>query len=263
MAKRLLNQGAGTVSGGSSALLPLGNSNDPSAFTLYFPDGAKSGESFPLLTFGNGTFCSPTFYDELIGFIVSYGYVVIATNTSNTGSGAEMLKAVEWVLAENDKADSPIHGMVDGDHIGALGHSQGGAGTAQVGADPRIDAIAPLSGAIMGDAGGAKILCPTFYTLTENDVVGPDAYRQAYDSTPTPSVLGVTAGGDHDDYTDKADDPGLPGLTSNDGLRTRPAIVAWFEWQLKGKTALKTLFVGTDCGFCRDSNWKTFESKGF
>lgn len=262
MAKQLLNQGLGTVSGGSSALLPLGNGNDPSGFTLYFPDGAQSGARFPLLTFGNGTFCSPTFYDELIGFIVSYGYVVIATNTSNTGSGAEMLKAVEWALAQNDKADSPIHGMVDGDHIGAFGHSQGGAGTVAAGADPRIDAIAPLSGGSMGDA-GALVQCPTFYTLTENDVVTPANFRRSYDSTPTPSVFGVTAGGDHDDYTDKADDPGIAGLTSNDGLRTRAAIVAWFEWQLKGKTALQPLFVGPNCGFCGDPNWKTFESKGF
>jgi dienelactone hydrolase len=173
-----------------------------------------------------------------------------------------MLKAVEWALSQNDKADSPIHGMVDGEHIGSFGHSQGGEGSVETGADPRIDAIAPLSAGPMGD-GEAKIHCPAFYTLSENDVVTPESYRPSYEATKSPSVLGVTNGGDHDDYSDKADDPGIPGLTSNDGLRTRAAIVAWFEWQLKGKAAIKSLFVGKDCGFCRDANWKTFESKGF
>jgi len=72
----------------------------------------------------------------------------------------------------------------------------------------------------------------------------------------------VTNGGNHDEYTDIADDPGVSGLTSNDGLRVRAAIAAWFSWQLKGKNALRPLFVGQDCGFCRDANWKTFESKG-
>jgi hypothetical protein len=52
-------------------------------------------------------------------------------------------------------------------------------------------------------------------------------------------------------------------LTSNDAKRPRAAVAAWFDWQLKGKTALRTLFAGTGCGFCKDANWKSFENKGF
>ena len=100
-AVRVLNVAKGVVSGGSSALIPLGNSNDPSAFTLFYPKGGGAGETFPILTFGNGTFCSPTFYDELIGHVVSYGFIVIAPNTSNTGTGKEMLQGVDWVIEQN------------------------------------------------------------------------------------------------------------------------------------------------------------------
>jgi len=123
----------------------------------------------PLLTWGNGTVCSPSFYDALIDHVVSYGFIVIGANTSNVGTGVEMLKAVEWALAEDKDASSPIHGRVDGDHIGAFGHSQGGAGTVLVGADPRIRAIAPLSGAPLSGAQDAGVLiqCPAFYITTE------------------------------------------------------------------------------------------------
>jgi hypothetical protein len=260
-AMRLLNQGKGTISGGSMGTIGEGG-DDASAFTLLFPSGVKAGEHLPLLTWGNGTFCSPTLYDQLFDHIVSYGYVIIATNTSNAGMGTEMLKAVDWALAESAKADSPIHDLVDKDKIGAFGHSQGGEGAVKTGADPRIKALAPLSAGPMGN-GEAMIQCPTFYTLTANDVVTPDSYRASYDATKTPSVYGVTSGGDHMEYTDKADGLNTSGLTSNDAQMTRSAITAWFEWQLKGKNELQPLFIGKDCGFCKDSNWKSFESKGF
>jgi dienelactone hydrolase len=260
-AMRLTNQGKGTITGGTTPSLGEGG-DDASAFTVFLPQGVQNAERFPLLTWGNGTLCSPTLYDELMNFIVSYGYVVVATNTSNAGSGSEMLKAVDWALAQNDKADSPLHGLIDPDKIGAFGHSQGGEGAVNTGSDPRIRALAPLSAGPMG-SGEGKIQCPTFYTLTANDVVTPDSYRASYDGTKAPSVYGVTTGGDHMEYCDKAQDIGLPGLTSNDALMTRSAISAWFDWQLKGKQQNAPLFIGTGCGYCKDSNWKSFESKGF
>jgi dienelactone hydrolase len=147
------------------------------------------------------------------------------------------------------------------DKIGAFGHSQGGEGAVNTGADPRIKAIAPLSAGPMG-TGEAKILCPAFYTLAADDVVTPASYRASYDATKAPSAYGVTPMGSHMEYADKAD-ANIPGLAANDAQQTRGAITAWFEWQLKGRNEIQPLFVGMDCGFCKDSNWKSFESKGF
>src|SRR5262249_53689083 len=163
--------------------------------------------------------------------------------TSNAGTGTEMLKAVDWALAQNDQADSPIHDMIDKDKIGAFGHSQGGEGAVNTATDPRIKALAPLSAGPKGD-GEAKIQCPTFYTLTMNDVVTPDSYRASYDDTKAPAVYGVTSGGDHMEYTDIADGLNIPSLMSNDAKMTRGAITAWFEWQLKARAEIKPLFVG-------------------
>lgn len=259
MVKRELNVGMGTISGGSRASIPSGHTNDPSAFTLYYPENSKPEDKFPLLTFGNGTFCSPTFYDELIGHVVSHGFVVIAPNTSNTGSAVEMLKGVEWAIAQSKLSGSPIFGKLDEEHIGAFGHSQGGAGTCRAGADARIDTVVPLSGTTApGDIKG-----PAFFVTTGGEAMSSSGTENAFNSAKGPAVYGVTMTGNHDEYTDAADDPMVSGLTSEDAKQSRAAVAAWFDWQLKGKAEVKPMFVGPMCGFCSGSTWKTFKSKGF
>lgn len=262
-ATRVLNVGKGLVSGGSSALLPSGNMNDASAFTLFYPKDAKAGETFPILTFGNGTLCSPTFYDEFIGHVVSYGYIVIAPNTSNTGSGVEMLQGVDWVIKQNSESSSPIFGKVNVEKIGAFGHSQGGAGTCRAGADPRIDAIATLS----GTSDVAMIKSPAFFVTTGGEA--GDAPDERITSTlgqaQKPSMYGITVGGNHDEYTDKADEgiTAVIGLSSNDGAQSRAAVTAWFDWQLKDMKEVAELFTKKPCGFCNEKNLKRLDLKGF
>ena len=33
------------------------------------------------------------------------------------------------------------------------------------------------------------------------------------------------------------------------------AVTAWLQWQLRGDANAKAMFVGPDCGLCRDSKW--------
>jgi hypothetical protein len=39
-------------------------------------------------------------------------------------------------------------------------------------------------------------------------------------------------------------------------------ITMLLNWQLKGDTSLSRMFLGSDCGFCKDTLWKV-ESKNF
>jgi dienelactone hydrolase len=194
---------------------------------------------------------------------VSYGYIVIAPNTSNTGTGVEMLKGVDWVLAQNQQAGSPISGKVDVEHIGAFGHSQGGAGTCRAGADPRIDAIATLSGASSVN----EIQCPAFFVTTGGEAgSSPDArIQETLSQASKPSMYGITVGGNHDEYTDKADEgiTAFIGLTSNDGVQSRAAVTAWFDWQLKGMQEVGELFRQKPCKFCNRENLQRLDLDGF
>jgi dienelactone hydrolase len=232
---------------------------------VYVPDNAQAGERFPLLTFGNGTFCSPTFYDELITHVVSHGYIVVAANTSTVGTGAPMLKAVDWALAQNTQDAGPLSGKIDVEHIGAFGHSQGGAGTCNAGLDARIDTIVPLSGVPLNEDAGtgtiSKIKVPVFFVTTADEASGSTLIEDSFNAATVPAAYGVTISGNHDEYTDVADDPGVPGLTSNDAKNSRAGVTAWFEWQLKAKTAARALFAGTSCGLCAGSTWKSLKSK--
>jgi hypothetical protein len=265
--KQLLNQGMGTIANGDSALLPLNSSNDPSALTVYLPENAPAGTRFPLLTFGNGTFCSPTFYDELINHVVSHGFVVVAANTSTVGTGEPMIKALDWALAQNMQASSPLSGKIDPEQLGAFGHSQGGAGTCNAGLDARIDTIVPLSGVPLNQDAGtgtiSKIKVPIFFVNTADEASGSTLIEDSFNGATAPAAYGVTISGNHDEYTDVVDDPGVPGLTSNDAKNSRAGIAAWFDWHLKAKSAARSLFVGPSCGFCAGSSWKSIKSKGF
>jgi hypothetical protein len=267
--KRLLNQGMGTIQGGTAAQYPAGTTEDPSAFTLYFPENSSAGEKFPLLTFGNGTYVNPTYYDELIGHVVSHGFVVIGANDSMTGSGQQMLTAIEWATAQAADKSSPIFGKVDVEYIGAFGQSQGGVETCMAGMDPRVDAIAPLSGVPFDTTNAANLKASAFfvnsYYEANNGGMGMNV-ETFYNSVTVPAIYGVLASGNHNSYGDIADDPGYGdelGGKADDGRGSRAAVTAWFDWQLKGKKEVRALFVGANCGFCSGSTWQTIKSKGF
>lgn len=262
---RLENQGKGTLQGATESMYPANNQDDPSAFTVYFPDDAP-GESFPLVTWGNGTFVVPTYYDELIEHLVSHGFVVVGANDSQVGSGTPLLKAVEWAIDQSKDMSSPLFGKIDSQHVGATGQSQGGSGTCAAGLDPRISAIAPLSGVPLD--GGAMFVSglknPVFFVNSANEDAGSTMVKDFYDRVTVPAMYGVTAHGDHNGYGDIADDPmaGIGGA-ADDARESRGAITAWFDWQLKQKAEVRSLFVGADCGFCKGGKWKTILTKGF
>lgn len=263
--ERLDNQGPGTLVGATDAQYPQSPHQDPSAFTVYLPKDAREGETFPLITWGNGTYVNPTYYDELITHIVSHGFVVVGANDSQVGSGEAMLKAVDWAAAQNTDSSSPLHGLIDSDHVGATGQSQGGSGTCNAGLDARIAAIAPLSGVPLD--GGANftmnLKIPAFFVNSAGEDASSTMVKDIYERVSSPAVYGVTATGEHNSYGDIADDPmAIIGGPADDARESRAGITAWFDWQLKGKSELRTLFVGADCGFCKGSTWKTIISKG-
>jgi hypothetical protein len=233
---------------------------------VYLPTNTAEGASLPLLTWGNGTYVNPTYYDELIMHIVSHGFIVVGANDSFVGDGRAMLKAVDWATAQNADSSSRLYKKIDTEHIGALGQSQGGEGTCNAGIDPRIDAIAPLSGIPLdgGDAFVNGLKAPVMFVNSATEDASGTSVKDMYNRVTAPAIYAVTATGDHNSYGDIADDPmaGFGGA-ADDGRDSRAGITAWFDWQLKGKPELRELFIGPNCGFCKGSTWKSIVSKGF
>lgn len=99
-------------------------------FDVWYPTGVgANGDRHPIITWGNGTFAHPFQYDYLLSHLASWGFVVIAPDNTNTGSGQEMLQAVDFLKGQDNDPSSVFYQSLDTDNVGAMGHSQGAVGT--------------------------------------------------------------------------------------------------------------------------------------
>ena len=99
---------------------------------------------------------------ELTTHLASWGFVVVAPDhverslSGLLGTAAQGVErredtdvlgaTLDLVEAEDDRADSPLAGIVDAEHVAVTGHSAGaGAAYRMAGSDDRIDAFIAYS----------------------------------------------------------------------------------------------------------------------
>lgn len=216
--------------------------------------------------------------------IASYGYLVIAPGRILTGPGAppeapgqappsgrilpprtfsaDVAHGIDWALAENRRAGSRYHGLIDARAIAVAGHSCGGLQAIEVGADPRVRTVLvhnsgifindnPIRGLTVNKAMLRRLHTPVVYILGgPTDIAypnGTDDFR-LIDHVPAMLLnLPVGHGGTF----------WAPG-----GGAVAQVAVDWLEWQLRGdKTAART-FVGPNCRLCNGTQW-TIERKNW
>jgi hypothetical protein len=224
-------------------------------FNVYRPADVTQGYCHPVITWGNGTNDQPEpdppscpqgscgNYKVLVTQLASHGFVVVASLSSQTARGNPLpqIAGVDWMIEENENPDSPLYHRLDIAHIGATGHSQGGAATTLSGADPRIKAIAPICGsrADITLHGPALLLCGG-----ADDIVPCDRVQPAYDSIATvPVMMGELAGVTHGSWIGSIRNPVMVGVT------------AWMRVHLMNDTANRGMFYGPNCDVCSNSDW--------
>jgi len=115
------------------------------SFTVFRPKVlGQAGVRHPFITWGNGTGAVPSIYAGLLSHWATHGFVVIASNSTQTGNGKELVKGIGWLVSENKRAGSIFYNKLDPSAIGASGHSQGGCGCVNAANDPRVKCAAPL-----------------------------------------------------------------------------------------------------------------------
>ena len=209
--------------------------------------------------------------------IASYGYVVIAPGLWRSGpnakaepappsaplvagevrpsptSAAQLTEALDWLMAENARAGSPYHGLIDENALAAGGFSCGGVQALTVAGDPRFDTIvvqnsgllpedAPrLGGMELGKDGLAALHTPVIYLDGgETDIAygnGLDDYNRI---NHVPVFWVNTPTGHGGTYHEPM------------GGRNAMIVVDWLEWQLRGDMAAARTFVGANCRLCTD-----------
>jgi hypothetical protein len=219
---------------------------DYSLYTIFRPACMKDGETYPVITWANGT-CGLTHgYAPLLSTVASHGFVVFASNSTWTGTpptNMVQLHALDYAKSLNEDPTSIFYKKLNLDKIGAMGHSQGSGATLTAASDPRIKAIIAWNG-------GASNNKPFLYVSADRDV-----------NATSPASLGMATNG--------ATQPGAwvyyhqvlvtgGGSTGHLVLMEQPErvvamAVAWWQYQLNDDQEAKKMFVGDTCGLCNSA----------
>jgi dienelactone hydrolase len=202
----------------------------------------------PIVIWGNGTTLRPENYAPMLTNLASWGFVVAAANTTNAGSGQEMLDCLNWLAAQNAKVEGPYAGLLDTGRVGASGHSQGGGGALMAGRNARIKAVAPVE--------------PWTSSL---------GYEMGAETNQHGPILLLSGGNDTLAVPAKQQQPvwdnaneAVTWLTLKDATHFVPmrgggvftgAVTAWFRYQLMEDARAKALFEGPTCGYCTAPDW--------
>ncbi len=180
--------------------------------------------------------------------------------TGGTTSDEDLVKFIDWAVAENSRVGSPYRGLIDTSAIGTMGHSCGGLQTIVAAGDPRVKTAVVLNSGIL--RGTAKLKGTNSNVDHLSRLHGPILYLIGGPSDPG---FAASAG----DFKDiqkipvfRGDYPVGHGGTYRLPLGGALGEVAlrWLDWQLKGMNGEQKYFVGPDCTLCKDSRW-TVEKK--
>jgi len=239
-------------------------------FRLYYPSNyAALGFDSPIVTWGNGTNATPEMYSKLLTQFASYGFTVIASTLTNTGSGNEIAAGARYLVAQDSVAGSVFQGNLDVNHVAAVGHSQGAGGatraatnnpalidtlmtfslpnTTWVGSNPNC----PTAADCMYNP--ALLTQPTFLTsthgLSDAIIASPSTETAFYNSISGHAALGIIqnsqgSAADHSSIQDAKNPGGFLGYAT-----------AWLEYQLRGDTVAAAAFSGTSPELVSNTNW--------
>ncbi|WP_194814499.1 alpha/beta hydrolase [Nocardia sp. XZ_19_385] len=113
-------------------------------FDLWHPSELEARHS--IVVWGDGTGAVPKQYSYLLRHLASWGFVVVATENQQTGSGQEIIESLDFLLKQAADPASVFYRKLDPDSVGAMGHSQGASGVlnALKRAQGRIKTAVPL-----------------------------------------------------------------------------------------------------------------------
>ncbi|WP_336811507.1 hypothetical protein [Bosea sp. MMO-172] len=226
---------------------------------LYLPRPRRAGETFPVVTWGNGTWAKPDKYAFLLRHLASWGMVVVATRDSSVGTGETLLDA----LALAERSDKAL--LMDRGRIAAIGHSQGASGAFNA-----LVAKPSIKTAVLFDLPGRR-LCnrehcaqipgglrekqSVLFLSGEKDPLSSSEMVDAYFGEVPAGRLRAKAAvveADHNDIQGQPDCPSFA-IGCRKGIGAfLPYATAWLRWQIAADKAAAAVFSGRDAPFSRD-----------
>ncbi|MEV6768213.1 hypothetical protein AB0N05_06215 [Nocardia sp. NPDC051030] len=252
------------------------------AYDIWYPANLGAGGfRHPIVTWGDGTNAHPGQYTYLLNHLASWGFVVIATENAQTGSGVDIAGAVDYLLQRAEDPASPFHGTLNPDAVGAMGHSQGATGVLNALrlSGGRIKTAVPLElpiqiwcatgswcpdtrrlvdgSVFLVNGSEDSIIAPSEQALP-TQVVGLQSIRAYYEAIPSriPKVWGTLVGPNHNDVQGQPDcaQASWPCTTGVYGYLGYPT--AWLAARLMNRADARQAFVpGSGEFFQANPNW--------
>lgn len=238
-------------------------------FKIYRPaDYGALGFKSPIVTWGNGTAATPEQYSVLLTRLASYGFTVIASTLTNTGSGREIDAGAHYLIDQNSVPGSVFAGHLAPGAVAAAGHSQGAGGATRAAvSDPAIKALLTFSLPDKIWAGAnpncptpadcqydpSKLRVPVFFVTTRGlldlIIASPTTTRQYFDSVPGRAAVGYIQdsggwGADHNALQDSGHPEGFLGYAT-----------AWLLARLRADPVADGAFTGTTAELTTRPNW--------
>lgn len=189
----------------------------PGGWLIYPRDIGRDGIKHPSFVFVPGGGTTPDFYDKM-GMVwdrlVSYGFVVFGVG--QTGGAAALKAVVDWLIAQDSVADSPLYQKLDRTKIGVGGHSQGSVVTFEFMPDARISTTVHVSGGSLDGMGPAKLTKDALFLCGLSMEMALPQCDVDYENSKVPTFYARLQGATHI----AAVQVGLP------------AIIAWLLWHL-------------------------------
>jgi hypothetical protein len=213
------------------------------ALTIFYPTNlGANGFKHPIVTWANGTGSTPTNYTATLTNLASWGFVVVASNSGQTGYGTEVWAAAQYMISRNTTAGSIFNGKLDTAKVGAGGHSQGatGAVNAMVKSNGVITTAAAVEfvdpvwffGNTAQMPNWAQVTKPVFFLSATGDWLCSQSQQTTYyNSAAGPAAKAALKGGDHN-VIQKASNAQLGYFT------------AWFMYTLQGDATARSAFAG-------------------
>ena len=244
--------------------------------TIYRP--AQLAGRYPVVLWGNGSCVNSNFgYREFLAEVASHGFIVLAIGPYRDSPApreqrpadpaewppfetrySQMLDALDWIAAENDRPGSPLLGQVAVETVAVRGHSCGGLQAVKASVDARVTTAVVLNSGMMADDDQYmrrhelkrsildEMHAPIAYFIGgESDIAYLNAEKD-WQALQTLELAAINANMDVGH--------GATYQMPNGGPFARGPL-AWLQWQLKGDAQARAMFVGDDCGFCSASDW--------
>ena len=215
---------------------------------MWFPESMlTSNQQFPVIVWANGTMCAPALYYDFLSQVAAAGYIVVANTELFAGNGQEQKASIDFILAEDSAPDSVFYGKIDEEHVGVMGHSQGGMSSVNcANLDDRVDCVFSIAGN-SSRSSAASLNVPTFFATGDRDMIVPSwvYVKPAYNACSAPAVYANVRSAMHTT------------VCSNPSVYSKYAI-KWFDAYLKNGSNEAFRSGGE---LFRDSSWSNVASK--